>query len=114
MEMRVIIYHSLFMAPFKSDLVKGKADKDHNATSIVLQARFTAKKDGDVISKVMFSGDADHYVWDKVKEKSEENDNSDKLEWDLFLAPHHCSWAFFNDTPYKDHKEPKDYSLEGS
>jgi hypothetical protein len=27
------------------------------------------------------------------------------------LAPHHCSWTFFNDTPYKDNKTPKDYAL---
>jgi hypothetical protein len=57
-------------------------------------------------------GDADHYVFEKILEKSKINYNEDKLEWDLFLAPHHCSWSFFNDRPYEDNTEPKDYSLE--
>jgi len=104
---------SIFIhAPFKSDLITGKAEKDHNPTSIVLQAIFRTEKNGEIKAKAIFGGDADHYVWDKILEKSENNRNEDKLEWDLFLAPHHCSWTFFNDTPYDKNKEPKDYSLK--
>lgn len=104
---------SLFIhAPFKSDLVTGKADKDHNSTSIVVQTIFRTEKAGDVRAKAIFGGDSDHYIWEKILEKSEKNNNEDKLEWDLFLAPHHCSWSFFNDTPYNKNKEPKDYSLK--
>ena len=99
-------------APFKSDLVTGKADKDHNATSIIFQASFKMKKGESIKAKAIFGGDADHYIWEKVLRKSEDNGNSDKLEWDLFLAPHHCSWSFFNDRPYDENKTPKDYSLE--
>lgn len=98
-------------APFKANLITAKADDDENAASIVFQARFKMAKNGEVVSKALFSGDADHYVWQKVKEKSEEKGNENMLEWDLFLAPHHCSWMFFNNTPYKSNKTPKDYSL---
>jgi ribonuclease BN (tRNA processing enzyme) len=99
-------------APFKSDLVQGKAEKDHNSTSIVFQISFRTEKVGEIKAKVVFGGDADHYVWEKVLEKSEKNNNQDKLEWDIFLCPHHCSWTFFNDTPYEDNVDPKDYSLK--
>ena len=106
-------YMSMFIhAPFKSDLVRGKADKDENAASIVLQIRLRTQKDGDIKSRIILGGDADHYVFEKILEKSQKNNNEDKLEWDLFLAPHHCSWSFFNDRPYEDNTEPKDYSLE--
>lgn len=106
-------YLSLFIhAPFKSDLVRGQANKDHNATSIVLQMKFSYLPYGETVSRLILGGDADHYVWEQVLEKSKKNNNADKLEWDLFLAPHHCSWSFFNDTPHENNKEPKDYSLE--
>lgn len=105
-------YASIFIhAPFKSDLVTGKAEKDHNATSIVFQISFKTSIWGDIKSRAIFGGDADHYIWEKVKTISEANGNSDKLKWNLFLAPHHCSWSFFNDRPYENNKEPKDYSL---
>ncbi|NPE29036.1 hypothetical protein HNV12_13940 [Methanococcoides sp. SA1] len=99
-------------APFKSDLVTGKAEKDQNATSIVLHASFCTTKNGTIKTKAFFGGDADHYIWEKVLRKSENNGNENKLKWDLFLAPHHCSWTFFNDTPYDENKTPTDYSLE--
>jgi ribonuclease BN (tRNA processing enzyme) len=106
-------YASFFIhAPFKSDLVSNSAIKDHNATSIVFQISFRTSIGGEIKSRAFFSGDADHYIWEKIKNISEEKGNADKLKWNLFLAPHHCSWSFFNDRPYEDNKEPKDYSLE--
>ncbi len=99
-------------APFKSDLVTGKADCDHNTTSIVFQAAFRLTEGGSIKTRALFGGDADHYIWEKVLRKSEAHNNEDRLKWDIFLSPHHCSWSFFNDRPYEDNKEPKDYSLE--
>lgn len=106
-------YLSVFIhAPFKSDLIRGQADKDCNATSIVAQMNFRNQKYGNIVSQFIFGGDADHYVWEKILEKSKSNGNEDKLNWDLFLAPHHCSWSFFNDRPQKDNANPQDYSLK--
>lgn len=106
-------YISLFIhAPFKASLATSKLDDDQNSASIAFQVRFSSVKNGDIVSRLMMSGDADHYVWQQIKEKSEEMNNEDKLTWDLFLAPHHCSWMFFNDTPYDKNKDPKDYALE--
>jgi hypothetical protein len=50
-----------------------------------------------------------------ITEKSKQHNNVDKLKWDLFLAPHHSSWTFFNDVPYgstEDSKTPKETSLK--
>lgn len=99
-------------APFKSDLISGKAEKDQNATSIVLHASFRMTASSTIKTKAFFGGDADHYIWEKVLRKSENNDNEDRLEWDIFVAPHHCSWTFFNDTPYDDNKTANGSSLE--
>ncbi len=65
----------------------------------------------------MFGGDSDLTAWANILEKTKKHKNDTKekaLTWDLFLACHHCSWSFFNDTPQKDYPDPVDTSLEGA
>ncbi|MFZ1805670.1 MAG: cobyric acid synthase CobQ [Cyclobacteriaceae bacterium] len=101
-------------SPFKEQLVSASPDK--NSTSIVFQARFKdAKSASDFCTLAMFGGDSDHYAWDTIltKTKKSGKDKSERaLYWDIFLAPHHCSWSFFNDRPQEDNPEPKKTSLE--
>lgn len=101
-------------APFKEHL--NSAEKDKNSTSIVFQARFKeSATDKEFSGLAMFGGDSDHYSWAIILEKTKKykNDtNEQALKWDLFLAPHHCSWTFFNDTPQSENIEPKKTSLE--
>ncbi len=109
-------YLELFIhAPFKADLIESRAEKDRNSSSIVFQASIKNNSyDTTPIAKLFFGGDADHYRWEKILKISEENNNEEKLEWNILLAPHHCSWSFFSDVPYDDeeNQEPQDYSLE--
>ncbi|GGK80773.1 cobyric acid synthase CobQ [Rufibacter glacialis] len=101
-------------APFKEHLAS--AEKDKNSTSIVFQARFkNASYDSKYACLAMFGGDSDHYSWEIILEKTKRYKNDKKeqaLDWDIFLAPHHCSWSFFNDRPQADNPEPKANSLE--
>lgn len=105
-------------SPFKASLVTASAEKDANFSSIVVQARFKANaSDKKFCTYVLLGGDADHNIWAKIWEVStkKSNNNEDKLEWDLFLAPHHCSWTYFNDVPYNakdENKNPKSFSLK--
>ena len=96
----------LVHAPFK----RTKDDEDvekRNNSSIVVQASFTV--DGmERAALVLLGGDATWDVWRAVLRKSDEAG----LQWDIFLAPHHCSWSFFNNTPYEDNKEPTESSLK--
>jgi hypothetical protein len=91
--------------PFKEDV--DSEDDDRNKTSVVLQARFDVNG-AKHAALAFFGGDADHIIWENILKRSKNED----LRWDLFLAPHHCSWSFFNETPYEDHKTPKSSSLE--
>lgn len=95
---------SLFIhAPF-SDNIDGD---DANETSIVFKARF----DVDSVKNAclaFWGGDATWRIWEKIFEKSNDND----LSWDLFLAPHHCSWTFFNDNTDDGKKTVKTSSLD--
>lgn len=88
-------------SPFKESLIDGKAEADKNSTSIVMQARFF-EGGSDPVALYVFGGDADHYIWAEVLNQSKSHYNEDKLKYDLFLAPHHCSWTFFNDVPYEN------------
>ena len=105
-------------APFKADVIDSNAVEDRNMSSIVYQARFYKNNETEFACRILHGGDADHYRWARIKEKSEKNSNEEALEWDIFQAPHHCSWTFFNDTPYKDddkgidNSEPKQTSID--
>ncbi|KUO61468.1 hypothetical protein APF79_01355 [bacterium BRH_c32] len=90
-------------APFK-DAFK---DDDRNETSIVFQAKFDVDKKVDAGLSI-FCGDAGWRVWEKILDVS----NVEDVNWDLFLAPHHCSWTFFNDNTEEGKKEPKESSLK--
>jgi hypothetical protein len=105
---------SLFIhAPFKDTLITAKAEKDRNSSSIAFQARFKINSwDTSFAARILMGGDADHYVWQQILQKSKKHSRIEALKFDVFLAPHHCSWTYFNDVPYENNTTPKDYSLE--
>lgn len=89
-------------SPFKDSLVEGRAEADKNGTSIVMQARFKyLSSDTQPSALYLFGGDADHYIWKEIQNQSKSHNNDKKLDFDIFMAPHHCSWTYFNDVPYK-------------
>ncbi len=107
---------SIFIhSPFKEHLIADSPDKK-NSTSIVFQARFKEKEaDTKFITLAIFGGDSDHVAWDKIlveTKKSGKDKSQEALNWDIFLAPHHCSWSFFNDRPQEDNTTPTKTSLE--
>lgn len=100
-------------SPFKDSLVEGRAESDKNVTSIVMQVRFKKSSwDTKPSALYLFGGDADHYIWEEIQNQSLAHDNGGKLDFDIFLAPHHCSWTYFNDVPYK--KGETDEPVESS
>lgn len=92
-------------APFKEDV--DSEEDERNRTSVVLQARFDVGGE-EHAALAFFGGDATHTVWGNILDRSDDED----LRWDLFLAPHHCSWTYFGDTPYEDNPDPDEKSLE--
>ena len=97
---------SIFIhAPFKRDIDPDEGER--NDSSVVFQARFDIN---GVKSSVLalFGGDASCSVWKDILRRSKEPD----LQWDLFLAPHHCSWSFFNEQDYKINKNPSEESMK--
>ena len=92
-------YLEIFIhAPFKKDIETCKRDDDKNATSIVVQLSFKIDGYKDYKCRMLLCGDAEHEIWQHIIEN---NKDDEKLKWNIFLAPHHCSWTFFNESDNK-------------
>lgn len=92
-------------APFKED--NDSELSARNDTSIVLQARFDVSDEKNA-GLAFFGGDSQCTILEKIVERSEKQD----LQWDLFLAPHHCSWHFFNELSYEKDPTPSKKILD--
>ena len=92
-------------APFKEDVETSKKYDDKNATSVVVQFGFKIAGYTDYKCRVLMGGDAEHEIWQHILDN---NTDEEKLKWNIFLAPHHCSWSFFNESDNK--KEIKPYA----
>lgn len=90
-------YRFFIHSPFK----KAIEGDSRNETSIVMQIRVDADSSKDA-GKLIFGGDAEWRVWKKIQEKTSDKK---KLEWNLFEAPHHCSYTFFADDRENDPEE---------
>lgn len=88
-------------APFKEEI----EGNDRNCTSIVFQLRIDAGSKKDV-GKIVMGGDAEWRVWQKIQENTDDDAN---LKWNIFEAPHHCSYTFFADDR---EDEPEQSSLD--
>jgi len=86
-------------APFKEDVESSKQDDDKNATSIVVQFGFKIDGCTGYRSRMLMGGDAEYEIWQHILDN---NTDEEKLEWNIFLAPHHCSWSFFNESSNKE------------
>jgi ribonuclease BN (tRNA processing enzyme) len=110
---------SIFIhGPFKESLVtdnanENKEEKDRkNNSSVIAQYTLYDSSKQKAKLELLEGGDADHYRWEKVKTITEDNNNGERLNFDVFITPHHCSWGFFNDRPYKENKIANQSSID--
>lgn len=83
--------------PFKSAV--DDVDMERNEVSLIAQITIIVDENKN---QILMGGDAGCGVWKKVYEKSEEKGNLEKLDWDIFIIPHHGTYKFFTE---KDHEE---------
>ncbi len=96
---------SLFIhGPFKTPT---DDSQPRNETSVIMQLRFGSAND-EMAALAFFAGDADYNRFQRLLDERDD----ESIQWDLLLAPHHCSWTYFNMTPYEDFPEPQDSAIE--
>lgn len=62
---------------------------DRNQDCLVFQARFEVT---GAITDVLFTGDMTAAGWESIVAATKEHTNEARLQWDLYNAPHHCSY----------------------
>lgn len=87
------LFEAFVHAPFKDD-----SSGERNDTSLAMQVNL---KDGDTWGRTMLLGDHCYPTLKKIFDKSEAED----LEWNVFLAPHHCSKKVMYWKDEEDEKE---------
>ena len=63
--------------------------EDRNGDSLVFQARF---REEDSNTDVLFAADVDHEVLSEIVQITRWHKNDDRLHWDVYHLPHHCSY----------------------
>jgi hypothetical protein len=76
---------------------------DRNAGALIVQATFAV--DG-VETKLILSADADHEVLSDIVKVTKRHKREERLEWDVFKLPHHCSYLSLGPDKGKDKTEP--------
>jgi len=68
---------------------KTEGDENKNNKCIVIQADF--RIDSRSVAKTIFSSDAESDAWESIYSATENNNNLERLEFDVFKIAHHCS-----------------------
>lgn len=89
-------------SPFASRLNDGSL-LDRNTDGIFAQATFQV---GGVQTKLMLGADADYEVLTEIVKITQARGRTERLEWDVFHLPHHCSYLSLGPEKGKDETTP--------
>lgn len=87
-------------APFADDT---EEIQNKNDPSIVIQIRI---QNGDTTTNILITGDTPYQVLDKIVDVSKIQGNEDRLDWDIYDIPHHCSYTGLNEKTNENKIEP--------
>lgn len=76
---------------------------DRNSDSLVLQATF---EDYGTETKFILGADSPHEVLSEIVDITRQHKREERLEWDVFKLPHHCSYLSLGPEKGKDKTEP--------
>lgn len=74
--------------------VEGGGKEVRNAASLIFNVRF--QHEGDYID-FLATGDSDYKTLEDIVSITRKHNNEDRLAWDLFNLPHHCSYLTLSD-----------------
>ena len=76
-----------------------------NGSSIILQAKFEV---GNTISRYVHIGDTESEVLDEIVDITRSKNNDERLNWDIYNVPHHCSYRALSDEKGEKETVPTD------
>lgn len=81
-------FEARLLAPLKAKDDEEEEVITKNNSSVIL--RIDVKVAKVVKAKYLVGGDADVAIWEKLWDRNK--NQADRLEYDVLIAPHHCSW----------------------
>ncbi len=85
-----------------------------NRSSIIVQALLYKDSGQADPVRLLLGGDAAVTVWEKLWETFGDDADDRRLEYDILLAPHHCSWRSLSHGSWSDCEEKGDESCKVS
>lgn len=79
---------SLLLAPFGKQDEETEEKLSKNESSVIINFKIKNIESGSNTSKFLAGGDAGVVIWERISDEFQPSDT----EYDLLLAPHHCSW----------------------
>jgi hypothetical protein len=76
---------------------------DRNGDSLVMQATFQVDS---IETKVILGSDVDHTALTDIVAVTKNHEREERLEWDVFKLPHHCSYLTLGPDRGKDKTKP--------
>lgn len=89
-------------SPFASRQDDGSL-ADRNSCSLVMQAVFEVL---GIQTKLILSADTTHDAWTEIVRITKFHSRQERLEWDVFKLPHHCSYLSLGPDKGKEKTEP--------
>ncbi len=77
--------------------------EDRNSDSLVFQARFEENKE---ITDVLFTADVTYEDLGEIVDITRKHGNDDRLHWNVYALPHHCSYLAINNDKGTDKTPP--------
>lgn len=88
-------------SPFAVHVDEGLEDR--NESSLILHVTF---EHGERETRFMIIGDTDHEILTEIVNITRYRKREDRLQWDIFDIPHHCSYLSLSSNKGKDKTEP--------
>lgn len=79
--------------------------EDRNGDSLVFQMRF---EEGGTYTDVLFAADVPHEVISEIVDITKKKKNEDRLHWNIYKLPHHCSYLSLSDDKGTNKTTPTD------
>ncbi len=104
----ILSFTARLLAPLPADDEDEEAILSKNDSSVVLSVAFQSS--AQEAARYLIGGDAEVAVWERLWRRNK--DRASRLEYDVLIAPHHCSWHSLSYYSWSLFKEEAKVSAE--
>ncbi len=97
-------FSALLLAPLMASDSKEDELLSKNESSVIINYSLGAGRNAEAV-RYLSGGDAEVAIWEKLWSRHKENRKS--LQYNLLLAPHHCSWHSLSYDSWSKSAQPK-------